>query len=184
MGFATRRFVLSHLYFTFRSLPPILEKCGSQFHQGIKNPDLFVYTPPVPGRPVGLLPYGYKRPTVRPVPRSLSSPTPSTDATSTAESSEERDVIYDTDSEAEYSDSEDNDTTKSKSAGSFGSSTSGYSGSTATSRSPSRDDDESGSDDESGTGSGGFSLGDMRNGSTFESRGSTLTAGSGGETEQ
>ena len=61
---------------------------------------------------------------------------------------------------------------------------SGYSGSTVTSRSQSRDSDENGIDDESGTGSGGFSLGVMRNDSSFKSRGSTLTAGSGGETEQ
>jgi hypothetical protein len=61
--------------------------------ESIKMPDnFFVYTPPVLGRPVGILPDGYERPEYR---------------IKEVEGDAEKEVIYDTDSEAEYSDSEE-----------------------------------------------------------------------------
>lgn len=89
--------------------------------EGIKvnDPTRFVYIPPVAGRPVGLLPFGYIRPEERPIPKnsseggsessseSESGNGSGTDTTSSSSSgSGSASVEYDTDSEVDDSDDE------------------------------------------------------------------------------
>lgn len=82
--------------------------------EGIKIANAFVYTPPVVGRPVGLLPFGYVRPEQRPVVISESetesgsgSGSGSGNDSSTTTSTSGSDNVYDTDSEVDDSSSED-----------------------------------------------------------------------------
>lgn len=63
------------------------------------NPDHFVYTPPVVGWPIGLVPWGYIRPELR----------EDEEPTSGSETSAQEDHEYDTDSEVEDEDDSSDD---------------------------------------------------------------------------